>query len=91
MKRILLQGGRIIDPASGLDAVGDVAVVGNRIESVGAGLPSDDAEVIDCRSKLVLPGLIDTHAHVYEHVTGSFGLNADLCGVRSATPMRRKR
>jgi dihydroorotase len=31
----------------------------------------------------VLPGLIDTHAHVYEHVTGSFGLNADLCGVHS--------
>ena len=31
----------------------------------------------------MLPGLIDTHAHVYEHVTGSFGLNADLCGVRS--------
>jgi purine-cytosine permease-like protein len=35
MKRILLQGGRIIDPASGLDAVGDVAVVGNQIESIG--------------------------------------------------------
>jgi dihydroorotase len=31
----------------------------------------------------VLPGLIDTHAHVYEGVTGRFGLNADLCGVHS--------
>ena len=31
----------------------------------------------------MLPGLIDTHAHVYQHVTGRFGLNADLCGVQS--------
>ena len=30
-----------------------------------------------------MPGLIDTHAHVYRHVTGEFGLDADLCGVRS--------
>ena len=33
--------------------------------------------------KLVLPGLIDTHAHVFQYVTGRFGLEADLCGVRS--------
>ena len=31
---------------------------------------------------IVTPGLIDTHAHIYEHVTGDFGLNADLVGVR---------
>jgi dihydroorotase len=31
----------------------------------------------------VLPGLIDTHAHVFQFVTGRFGLEADLCGVRS--------
>ena len=33
--------------------------------------------------KLVLPGLIDTHAHVYQYVTGRFGLNADMVGVHS--------
>src|SRR5690606_30246795 len=33
--------------------------------------------------KLVLPGLVDTHAHVYQYVTGRFGLDADLVGVRS--------
>ena len=33
--------------------------------------------------KLILPGLIDTHAHVYQYVTGRFGLNADMVGVRS--------
>jgi dihydroorotase len=82
MKKLLLKGGRIIDPASGLDAVGDVLVSDGRIASV-APQAAADAEVIDCRGRLVLPGLIDTHAHVYEHVTGRFGLNADLCGVHS--------
>jgi dihydroorotase len=83
MKRILLKGGRVIDPASGLDAVRDVAVLGGTIDAIGADLSTVGAEVIDCRSLLVLPGLIDTHAHVYQHVTGRFGLNADLCGVHS--------
>lgn len=68
---------------SGLDAQCDVLVVNDRIAAVGADLPSAGAEVIACNGKLVLPGMIDTHAHVYQHVTGRFGLNADLCGVHS--------
>jgi dihydroorotase len=81
---ILLRGGRVIDPASGTDARLDVEVRGGRITAMGAGLPAaPDVEVVDCRERLVLPGLIDTHAHVYRGVTGRFGLDADLCGVRS--------
>jgi len=83
MNNVLLQGGRVIDPASGLDSVCDVLVSGERIVRIGPDLSQGDAEVIDCAGKLVLPGLIDTHAHIYEHVTGKFGLNADLCGVNS--------
>ena len=83
VKKILLKNGRVIDPASGLDAVCDVLVADEHIEAIGPDLHAADAEVIDCTGRLVLPGLIDTHAHVYEHVTGSFGLNADLCGVHS--------
>jgi dihydroorotase len=87
MNSILLKGGRIIDPASGLDGVGDVLIEDGRIARITTvGSAVDDAAgaaVIDCRGRLVLPGLIDTHAHVYEHVTGRFGLNADTCGVRS--------
>jgi dihydroorotase len=83
MPRALLQGGRVIDPSSGLDAHCDVLVLDDRIAAIGTNLPSAGAAVIDCTGRLVLPGLIDTHAHVYEHVTGRFGLNADLCGVRS--------
>jgi len=83
MQSILLQGGRVIDPASGLDAIRDIVVMGERIVALGERLTAESADIIDCSGKLVLPGLIDTHAHVYEHVTGSFGLNADLCGVHS--------
>ena len=72
-----------MDPASGLDAVCDVLVSDGSIAAIGADLADAQAEVIDCDGKLVLPGLIDTHAHVYQYVTGRFGLNADMCGVRS--------
>ncbi len=84
MKISLLKGGRVIDPGSSVDAVCDVRVRDGRIDAVGAALtPQSGAEVIDCAGLLVLPGLIDTHAHVYQHVTGRFGLNADMCGVHS--------
>ncbi len=83
MTQFLLRDGRVIDPASGWDGRADVLVDGSRILAVGPDLPVGDARVIDCRGRLVLPGLIDTHAHVYQHVTGRFGLNADLCGVHS--------
>jgi dihydroorotase len=83
MKKVLLKSGRIIDPVSGLDGMHDLLVADGRIEAIAPHLQSEGAETIDCAGRLVLPGLIDTHAHVYEHVTGTFGLNADLCGVQS--------
>ena len=83
MAKVLLRNGRVIDPASGWDGRADVLVDGPRIAAVAPDLPPGDARVIDCSGQLVLPGLIDTHAHVYQHVTGRFGLNADLCGVQS--------
>ncbi|MDB5990326.1 MAG: dihydroorotase [Herbaspirillum sp.] len=83
MKKFLLRNGRVIDPASGLDAVCDVLVCDEHIEAIGPNLPAAGAELVDCSGRLVLPGLIDTHAHVYQYVTGRFGLNADMCGVQS--------
>jgi len=81
---LLLRGGRVIDPAQRLDGVRDVAIKGGRIAAVLPSIaPSSAKESVDLSGKLVLPGLIDTHAHVFEHVTGRFGLEADLCGVRS--------
>ena len=81
---LVLKGGRVIDPAAGRDGVADVAIANGRIAAIaGDILPSSARNSVDCRGKLVLPGLIDTHAHVYQYVTGRFGLNADLCGVHS--------
>jgi len=86
MKKTLLEGGRVIDPGCARDGRFDLLVEDGRIAAIGVGLtvpPGPGTEVVDCSGRLVLPGLIDTHAHVYEGVTGRFGLNADLCGVHS--------
>ena len=80
---LVLRGGRVIDPAQGLDGVMDVAVRGGRIAAVGKDLRGPARETTDVRGKLVLPGLIDTHAHVYRYVSGRFGLDADMVGVHS--------
>jgi dihydroorotase len=81
---ILLRGGRVIDPATGRDGIADVAIAGSKITAIDAGIPPEAAtEVIDVAGKLVIAGMIDTHAHVYQHVTGRFGLQPDLVGVRS--------
>jgi dihydroorotase len=81
---LILAGGRVIDPASGFDGTADVAIGAGKIIAVAPMLPTTHAAaVVPVAGKLVLPGLIDTHAHVYQYVTGKFGLNADLVGVRS--------
>src|SRR6516164_55890 len=81
---LLLRAGRVICPASDIDGVRDLAIHDGRIAAVEESiLPSSARETIDVSGKLVLPGLIDTHAHVYQYVTGRFGLNADMVGVHS--------
>ena len=83
---LILHGGRVLDPAAGVDGIADVAIRSGRIAAVGDGLDRGGAErAVDVSGKLIVPGMIDTHAHVYEHVTGKFGLNPDLVGVRSAS------
>lgn len=79
----VIKGGHVIDPAENLDGIRDVGVRDGRIAAVAEQLDADGADIIDAGGLLVLPGLIDTHAHVYEHVSGRFGLNPDLVGVRS--------
>lgn len=81
---LLLRGGRVICPASNLDGVMDVAVRDGRIAAVRTDiLPSAARTVIDVSGKLVLPGLIDTHGHIYQYVTGRFGMAPDMVGVQS--------
>ena len=80
----ILKGGRVIDPARGFDGIADVAIAGDRIAAVEPNIPAGAGrEVIDVSSRVVIAGMIDTHGHVYQHVTGRFGLAPDLVGVQS--------
>src|SRR3954464_1232454 len=81
---LVLRGGRVIDPAQNVDGVHDVAVKDGRIAAVLPSIaPSSAKESVDVSGKLVTPGLIDTHAHVFEYVTGRFGLEADMSAAYS--------
>ena len=66
MKR-LLRGGRVVDPANGIDGVRDVLIDGDRIARVGANLPVDGATVVEIPDGfIVCPGFIDMHVHLRE-------------------------
>jgi dihydroorotase len=81
---LILSGGTVIDPATGLNGRYDIAIAGGKIAAIESDLSQTAAkEKIDVTGKVVTAGMIDTHAHVYEHVTGRFGLNPDMVGVRS--------
>src|SRR5688572_15168889 len=66
MKR-LLKGGRVVDPANGIDGVHDILIDGGRIARVGRDLPRDDAEFVEAPTHVVTcPALIDMHVHLRE-------------------------
>ncbi len=65
MNSLLLQNGRIIDPANNRDEVGDIQIVDGRIESLRPG-GHRPAEVVDCSGLVIAPGLIDIHVHLRE-------------------------
>jgi dihydroorotase len=66
MKR-LLKGGRVVDPANGIDGIRDVLIDGDRIARVDANLPADGVSVIEIPDGLVIcPGFIDMHVHLRE-------------------------
>ncbi|MBE7728299.1 amidohydrolase/deacetylase family metallohydrolase [Komagataeibacter sp. FXV3] len=81
----LLRGGRVIDPMTGYDGIADIGVRDGRIIAIAPHIdPAATArDVTDVSGQIVIAGMIDTHAHIYQHVTGRFGLEADLVGVRS--------
>ena len=68
MSRLLLRGGRVVDPANGRDGEFDVLIDGDRIARVGRGLDADpDVRVVEIPTGLVVcPGLIDMHVHLRE-------------------------
>jgi dihydroorotase len=67
VSRLLVRGGRVIDPAQGLDGERDVLLEGGRVARVEKKIAAPaDAEVLDAAGYLVTPGLIDIHVHLRE-------------------------
>lgn len=83
---LLIKGGRVVDPSQRLSAVRDLAVRGQRIAKVAENLAESEArQVLDARGKIVTPGLIDVHVHVYDGVA-PLGIPADpSCIARGVT------
>lgn len=80
---LLIHNARLIDPSSGIDQKGALAVRNGRIAAVGnidANAPA--RKRLDAGGRIVCPGLIDLHTHVFEWVT-NFGVNADQAGVHA--------
>jgi len=66
MPKLVIRNGRVIDPASRLDAVRDVAIEDGRIVAIGENLPAAGAEQFDATGLIVAPGFVDMHVHLRE-------------------------
>jgi len=66
MSRLLIRGGRILDPSRDLDAPGDCLIEAGRVVATGPGLAGEGAEVLEAEGAWIVPGLIDLHAHLRE-------------------------
>jgi len=65
MSTLLIKGGRVVDPANGIDKVCDLWVEGGKVAGVGE-FKGTASETIDATGKVVCPGLIDMHVHLRE-------------------------
>ena len=73
---LILRNGRVIDPAQGLDRITDVAFSDGKVAALGDDLAAEGMNVRDVAGKIVTPGLIDLHTHVYWGGT-SLGIDAE--------------
>lgn len=93
MTRLLIRGGRILDPASGRDESCDLLVEDGRIAAVGQGLDARGAEVLDTEGAWVAPGFVDIHTHLrepgqeYKEDIGSGGRSAVAGGFTAIACM----
>ncbi|HXV20853.1 MAG TPA: dihydroorotase [Desulfuromonadales bacterium] len=62
--KILLKGGRVVDPVHNIDDTLDLLIENGKIASISKSIETGGAETIDARGKLVVPGLIDIHVHL---------------------------
>ncbi|MBI3615697.1 MAG: dihydroorotase [Candidatus Omnitrophica bacterium] len=97
--RLLIRGGRLIDPAQGLDEVTDLLIEEGKVAGIGKNLKAEKAAALDAKGKIVTPGFIDLHVHLrspgQEHketiLTGSRaavrGGFTTLCAMANTDPV----
>lgn len=82
MYNLLIKNGRVIDPAQNIDDMLDVAISGDKIAKVAKDIPLQESQrVVDVKDKVITPGLIDIHCHVYDSIS-DLGVKPDDAGVR---------
>lgn len=64
--KLLIKGGRVINPGKNFDAVSDILVEDGKVVAIGENLTAKDAQIIDAQGKVVAPGFIDMHTHLRE-------------------------
>ena len=64
--KVLLKGGRVMNPAVDFDETADVLIENGKVAKIAKDIPTDDADVYDVTGKLVTPGLMDLHVHFRE-------------------------
>jgi dihydroorotase len=85
VRRVVLRGGRVLDPSQNLDAVGDVVLADGKVENfwrAGDTTYNEDYQVIDCSGFVVAPGFIDGHCHLRE--PGREDVETIATGARAA-------
>ncbi len=97
--RILLRGGRVVDPAAGTDQAADVLVDDGEIVAVGSDLDDTGAEVLDVAGLVVTAGFVDLHTHLREpgfeeaedvatgSAAGAAGGYTALCAMANTDPV----
>lgn len=87
-RRYIIRGGSVMsmDPQVGNFAQADVLVDGKKILAIGPNLHAGNAEIIDARGRIVMPGFIDTHHHQFETALRSFLADGILINDGSGSP-----
>ncbi len=83
---VVLKGGRVVDPKNNRDGVMDVAIRNGRVAAVAEGIPEAQAvRSLDVAGRVVTPGLIDAHLHVYVNACDMGAQTDEFCEVSGVT------
>jgi dihydroorotase len=83
---LVLQGGTLIDPAQGIHAIKDIAFSEGKVSAIDSDLALQESrQIVDCAGRIVAPGMIDLHVHVFWGVS-SYGIEVDRhCVAKGVT------